>query len=71
MPARPATYFEGEDGDAAYDVKGNSAGNLYVTGFTMSSNLPVTANAAQPCDERRRQFTSPGKTDGFVINQRP
>lgn len=43
-----STYLGGTGGDAAYDVEADSAGNLYVTGYTLSSNFPTTANAPQP-----------------------
>jgi hypothetical protein len=34
-----STYFGGTQGEVAYDVKPDSAGNLYFTGYTLSSDL--------------------------------
>jgi hypothetical protein len=42
------TFLGGSDGDVGYGVVSDSAGYLYVTGYTMSSNFPVTQNAPQP-----------------------
>ncbi|HEY1342300.1 MAG TPA: SBBP repeat-containing protein [Bryobacteraceae bacterium] len=41
-----STYLGGTDGDVAYGVGSDSAGNLYVTGYTISSDFPVQ-NALQ------------------------
>ncbi len=41
-----STYLGGGNSDAAYGIAVDSAGNAYVTGFTYSSNFPVT-NAIQ------------------------
>lgn len=42
-----STYFGGSQGDVAYDVKADSAGNLYFTGYTLSPDL-FTVGAPQP-----------------------
>lgn len=42
------SYLGGSHGDVAYDIAGDSAGNIYVTGYTMSSDFPVTSNAPNP-----------------------
>ncbi len=42
-----STYLGGESSDAAYGIAVDSAGNAYVTGFTYSTNFPVTAGAFQ------------------------
>lgn len=54
-PTQPAsgfllysTFLGGSDGEVGYGVTADNAGYLYVTGYTMSSNYPVTANAPQP-----------------------
>jgi hypothetical protein len=41
------TYLGGSSGDVAYDVAIDAAGNLYVTGYTLSSDFPVTGDAPQ------------------------
>jgi hypothetical protein len=42
-----STYFGGSQGEVAYDVKPDSAGNIYLTGYTLSPDL-FTVNAPQP-----------------------
>src|SRR5215831_1822219 len=42
-----STYFGGSGGDVAYDVVPDSAGNIYLTGYTMSRDL-YTVSAPQP-----------------------
>jgi len=42
-----STYFGGTQGDVAYDVKPDAAGNLYFTGYTTSNDL-FTVGASQP-----------------------
>jgi hypothetical protein len=42
-----STFLGGSDGDVGYGVAADSAGHLYVTGYTMSGDFPVTANAPQ------------------------
>lgn len=51
-PANPkfivySTYLGGAHGEVAYDVAGDRAGSIYVTGYTLSSNFPVTRDAVQ------------------------
>jgi hypothetical protein len=43
-----STFLGGSDGEVAYGVTADSADHLYVTGYTLSSDFPVTANAPQP-----------------------
>ena len=43
-----STYLGGADGEAGYDIAGDAAGKIYVTGYTYSANFPTTANAIQP-----------------------
>lgn len=42
-----STFLGGSDGDVGYGVTADSAGYLYVTGYSMSSDFPI-ANAIQP-----------------------
>jgi hypothetical protein len=42
-----STFLGGSNGDVGYGVAADSAGHLYVSGYTMSSNFPVF-NAIQP-----------------------
>ena len=54
-----STYFGGSGGEVAYDLHQDSAGRLYFGGYTLSPNLPVTANALAPSSVG-------GSIDGFV-----
>jgi hypothetical protein len=52
-PRNPAfllysSYLGGADGEAGNDIAADSAGFLYVTGYTLSPNFPTTADALQP-----------------------
>ena len=42
-----STYFGGTQGEVAYDVKSDSTGNIYFTGYTLSPDL-FTVGAPQP-----------------------
>ncbi|MGD0774258.1 MAG: SBBP repeat-containing protein [Candidatus Solibacter sp.] len=42
-----STYFAGTQGEVAYDVKPDAAGNIYFTGYTLSPDL-FTVNAPYP-----------------------
>lgn len=42
-----STYFGGSGPDLPFDLKQDSAGNLYLAGFTLSGDLIATPNAAQ------------------------
>ena len=43
-----STYFGGPDPDAAMDLKEDSSGVLYLSGYTESAGLPSTSDALQP-----------------------
>ena len=53
-----STFIGGSGSDNAFKIALNSSGNLYITGYTDSSDYPITANAYQ--NERK------GLTDVFV-----
>jgi len=55
----------GSNGDSARGIAVDSSGNAYVTGFTASSNFPVTAGALQS------QIGSIGFQDAFVAKLSP
>jgi len=42
-----STYFGGSGGEVAYDVALDAAGRVYLTGYTLSSDFPVTEEAFQ------------------------
>jgi hypothetical protein len=42
-----STYLGGSGGDVAYGLATDSAGNVYVSGYTLSSDFPVTDDALQ------------------------
>ncbi len=42
-----STFLGGSDGEVAYDIAGDRAGSIYVTGYTLSGNFPVTSDAPQ------------------------
>jgi hypothetical protein len=42
-----STYLGGSGGDVAYDLAADSAGNAYVTGYTLSPDFPTTPDALQ------------------------
>jgi len=43
-----STFLGGSGGDVGYGVTSDSAGHLYVTGYTMSGDFPVHGDAPQP-----------------------
>lgn len=54
-----STFFGGSGGEVSYDMRLDSAGRFYFAGYTLSPNLPVTANAMFPS-------SIGGSIDGFV-----
>ena len=52
-PAHPeaflvySTYLGGSQGEVAYDIAGDASGSVYVTGYTLSADFPVTFDAPQ------------------------
>jgi hypothetical protein len=43
-----STFLGGENGDVGYGVTADSAGYLYVTGYSMSPDFPIAGNPPQP-----------------------
>ena len=43
-----STYLGGTDGEVAYGLATDPAGFVYVTGYTLSSDFPVTGDSIQP-----------------------
>lgn len=64
---RFATYFGGSDFEQVRDIALDSSGNIYVTGRTLSRNLPSTSGAFQstfrggPMDGYVAKFSSTGQ----------
>lgn len=58
-----STFFGGTLADAAYSVEVDSQGNLFITGGTLSTNLPVTQGAINVMNN--------GGTDAFVAKLSP
>jgi hypothetical protein len=42
-----STYLGGSGGDVAYDMTSDTAGNVYVSGYTLSPDFPTTQDALQ------------------------
>ncbi len=42
-----STFLGGSDGEVAYAIASDPAGNVYLTGYTLSADFPVTSNAPQ------------------------
>jgi hypothetical protein len=58
-----STFFGGSNPDVPFDMKVDSAGNIYLSGITLSPGLPVTANAIQPKYD--------GTMDAFALKFNP
>ncbi|MCW5983346.1 MAG: SBBP repeat-containing protein [Bryobacteraceae bacterium] len=59
-----STYLGGEGSDEAYGLAVDSAGNAYVTGYTDSAKVPVTADAYQKTRRSRDAFAAKLAPDG-------
>jgi hypothetical protein len=42
-----STYLGGTDGEVGYGIAGDAAGNVYVSGYTLSTDFPVTGDTLQ------------------------
>ncbi len=42
-----STYLSGGSGDVGYDIAGDASGYIYVTGYTLSYDFPLSADATQ------------------------
>lgn len=42
-----ATYYGGSHGEVAYGVGADAAGNIYISGYTLSPDLPITGSIPQ------------------------
>jgi len=60
-----ATYQGGNDNDSARGVAVDSSGNIYIAGFTLSTNLPHTGGAVQPSFKGGSAYAEYGG-DAFV-----
>ncbi len=58
-----STYFGGAAGDSAFDLKRDSNGILYLSGYTLSPGLPASAGALQSAYD--------GTMDAFVLKLDP
>ena len=60
-----STYFGGRNGDAAFDMKRDAAGNLYLAGFTLSPDLNLSASATAT------QLAYDNSVDAFALKITP
>ena len=58
-----STFFGGSNADVPFDMKLDSAGNIYLAGITLSSDLAGSANAIQP--------TYDNTMDAFALKLNP
>ena len=43
-----STYLGGSQGEVGYGIAGDSAGSIYVTGYTLSPDFPTTPDGFEP-----------------------
>lgn len=58
-----STYYGGSDGEVPLAITRDSAGRLYVAGYTFSDDLPITPDGMQA--------VRAGGSDGFVLQLNP
>jgi len=61
IPLLASTYLGGATSETAYGLALNAAGNVYIAGWSNSTNFPIEPSVAQVA-----QGTSGGATDSFI-----
>ncbi|HVT44173.1 MAG TPA: SBBP repeat-containing protein [Thermoanaerobaculia bacterium] len=62
-----STYLGGQSGDEANGIAVDNSGNVYVTGFTASSNFPTTPGSLKPTFSDDRAFVTKLNPDGNAL----
>jgi Beta-propeller repeat len=66
-----STYLGGSGQDTGYGIAMDRSGNAYVTGYTISTNFPVTPGAFQTVCNGGGACASPDAPDAFVTKLNP
>ncbi len=62
-----STYVGGTVTDSAYGIAVDSAGNAYITGYTSSTDFPITQNAYQPTSNGLDAFLTKLNATGSTL----